>query len=897
MSLDRERWLRIERILDELIELEPSEQEARLRALSAEDAPLRTEVVRLLEAQREHGAALDTPLGAWASDALREASASQQSGERADQRLGAWRLLRRIGEGGMGAVYLAERADANYEQRVAVKLLDRRDRSGDLAARFAQERQILAGLEHPNIARLVDGGVAEDATPWFAMEYVDGVEILKWCAEHRLDATARAAIFQSVCAAVAHAHRHLIVHRDLKPSNILIDASGQVKLLDFGIAKLLHEGATDLDMTRTGARPMTPRYAAPEQIRREPISTATDVFALGAVLYELLSGEPPFAKATTTEHELESAILHAEPKALPRSVPRDLARIVAMAMRKEPQARYSSAEAMLEDLQRLAQRLPVRAHAPSLRYRTGRFVARNRVGVGAALIVLLALIGGIATTTWQARRASEEARRAERINAFLLETFNSAGESSWRDREVTARDILLAGGARLRDELLDQPKLRSELLFIVGDLFSKLGDYAQAESVLTLALATSEEGFGRRSEETVAVLNILGDLLKEVGQTDRARPMLEEALAIGRDLWGEEHVTTATSLANLAALERIDGHEEKALEFFERVLAIDRILLPPDDQGLAQDMNNVAVSLNSLGRNAEADSLYQLVVAARSAHFGPDHPEVALTLANRAGALEDLDRGAEAESLYLRAVDIYGRHYPSGHPNTALTLTNLGMFYRNEGRLDEADSVLTQAVQMHASLNAAPTSESARAWNSLAILAYSRGDLELAAERFDKAVQAFEATIGPDNPGTLTVMNNLGVILHRSGRLTEAKERFETILAARLRIFGEEHADVGSSYKALGMLALDSGDVPAAERHLTRSQSILLESAPSERLMLAEISMGLGRCRMAQAKYAEARTLLESALREFEASLAPEHVLLVQTRTALAELDRRDGRG
>src|SRR5688500_7995315 len=451
-SPDTSRWEAIERLLDAALDRPEAGREAWVRA-QAEDTHVAAFVLDLL--------ARDARIGDFLEDAAL-AQRSLHDAERFDEdpkppaaglEVGAWRLLREIGSGGMAVVWLAERADGAYSQQVALKLV-RPGLEGTLQReRFARERRILALLQHPRVARLVDGGIA-DGRPYLVLDYVDGLPITAWCAQQRTPLPQRIALLQQVCAAVAFAHARLIVHRDLKPSNILVDARGDAHLLDFGIATILagdHSEPTAL--TAIGGRAMTMAYAAPEQIEQRPLGVATDVYALGVVLYELLTGRLPYRASRSSPAAIEDAVLHEEPRLasvvaeaahavqcgvslrrLRRELRGDLDRILAKALEKDPDRRYASVEALAGDLDRHLHGLPVRAQRPSLRYRAGKFVRRHAFGLAVAGALGVAIVAGIAGTLWQARRAAEsalearaEAAAASAVRDLLLDMFNTAG--------------------------------------------------------------------------------------------------------------------------------------------------------------------------------------------------------------------------------------------------------------------------------------------------------------------------------------------------------------------------------------------------------------------------------------------------------------------------------------
>ncbi len=517
MSADAERWRRVREILGEALERDPAEQASFVERASGQDESLRREVEELLAADLRAGEFLDTPAALAAAPLLSEEGSAQPP-----RAVGPYRILKLLGQGGMGVVYLAERADGQFEQRVALKLLRTGLTEGSPASRFLRERQILARLHHPGIARLLGGGITPEGTPYFALEYVEGRPLGHYCEQEALGLAARLTLFLQVCDAVDYLHRNLVVHRDLKPSNILVTAAGEPRLLDFGIAKLLEEG--EAGATRTVTRMMTPEYAAPEQIRGEDVTTVTDVFTLGAILYELLSGERPFRHRSGQLETLERAILEEDPPppsqaqgpgaALPdggaelrsRRLRGDLDAIVMKALRKEPDRRYPSVEALAGDVRRHLQGLPVGARGDARGYRLGRFLRRHRLAMAASALVLLALTGGLLGTAWQARRAESARQEAERqreraerrvadvrrlVGSLLFDFHDAIADlpgSATARRLVVSRALEYLDG--LAQEAGDDAALQGELATAydrVGDVSLRSGDPQEAEQSHTRA--------------------------------------------------------------------------------------------------------------------------------------------------------------------------------------------------------------------------------------------------------------------------------------------------------------------------------------------------------------------------------------------------------------------------
>ncbi len=893
--------------LDDLLAATEAARQARLDVLRSTRPGLAATLSALLAADRRFGDLLEEPLGEWAATLFPESDTDGPSFE--GRVLGAWRLGPLLGAGGMGLVHAAERCAGDYAQSVAIKVLARSDVHGDLAARFGRERAILARLTHPGIARLLDGGISDDGWPWFALELVRGVALTDHCRAGAADLRTRLRLFREVAEAVAHAHRHLVVHRDLKPSNILVGDDGRVKLLDFGVAKLLADDEGP-DLTLTGPRPFTPRYAAPEQVTGGAITTATDIYALGAVLYELLCGQSPHGAVGVPEHELLRAAAELEPVPLTRAargagaadtgaivglggdrlLAGDLQNIVARCLAKDPARRYASVDALLDDLRRAEAGEPVLAHAPSRRYVVAKFARRNRVAVVAGALVLGALVAGLATTTWQARRAAREAARAEQSRAFLLDIFAAADPSAAQGREVTAREILRRGARDLRGQLAEQPALRAELIVTVGELLRLVGAYADADTVLGEALTQAEAVHGPSSPEVARVADALGGVVYELGQFERAEALHRRSLAIHEHAHGRRHVATAASLANLAGVLSQAGDPAASEGLYREVLAIELELLGPDDPAIAADLNNLAVCLYRAGRAAEADSLHVQALALRRRLLGESHADVATSLHNRAAVLEDLGQAAEAESHYRQALAIRRRLYPQGHVDIAGTLTGLGSLLRDEGRLDEARTCLVEAAQMNASVYGGPHLELGRSYNALGMLAYSRSLYDEAAEWFARAHDVLAATIGPDNSGTLRTLNNQAVVLHRAGRLDASQRLFERVLAARRRLDGAQAPDLALVTKGLGWVLLDRGHLAQADSLLTAALAVLEAHPELGQGPLAEARLGVAACRLRQGRRMEAETLATRATADLAAIYEPGHDMVRRGRDILREL-------
>ncbi len=562
------RWLRVNELFDAAAELQEPERTQFLERECAEDGTLLAEVESLLASDAESSDFIEEPVGTVPLELF-----SESNSEIAGQQFGAYRIVREIGRGGLGTVYLAERADDEYRKEVALKLVRRGLDTDDILRRFRHERQILAQLDHPNIARLIDGGTTEDGLPYFVMEYVQGATLLEFCDAQNLDTNERLRLFRKVCDAVSYAHQNLVIHRDLKPSNILVtedsesvrERGGTPKLLDFGIAKLLTPEEAAMTQTIPALRVMTPEYASPEQIKGGAITTSSDVYSLGVLLYELLTGQKPYRLTTRSVEEISRAITDQEPERPSAvrsasfqlaeshnlkswtSLKGDLDNIILMALRKEPERRYATVERFSEDIRRHLKGLPVSAHKDTVSYRVSKLIRRNRLAASAALVVFLAVFTGLFVSLWQAenaRRQRDLAQRAqisaERLNLFLqkmLSFSNQSITSVWpvtQHRNVTVSEMLDQIGPQMDAELAGQPAARAQLLRTIGSAYASQGQYEEAEKSFRAALETQTQLFGLDHSETAATMAELGILCFRLSKLDEADRLLGNAVALYR---------------------------------------------------------------------------------------------------------------------------------------------------------------------------------------------------------------------------------------------------------------------------------------------------------------------------------------------------------------------------
>lgn len=749
-------------VFDRALRQAPALRAAFVREASAGDDALRVEVEALLAADAAAGGDFLAPL----APSVRE---------RAGERVGPWRLVRELGHGGMGTVWLAERADALYDKRVALKLL--RFDAGDLRARFDNERHILAALEHPHIARLLDAGSDAHGAPYVALEYVEGESLTQWCDARGADLRTRLALFLKVLDAVQAAHGRLVVHRDLKPANILVDAHGTPKLLDFGVAKLLDGAARGL--TRTGPAPLTPEYASPEQLRGDVVGTAADIYSLGVLLYELVAGARPYAIATDAPSGVLRAIEAARPRrpslVAPRArrIGRDLDHVVLKAMAKEPRERYASCAQFSDDLRRHLAGEPVLAFHAGALYRARKFVRRHRVGVAVAVFVALTLAASAVVALTQAHAAREQARlaRAERdkarqVNAFLQDML-AAADPADLGRNATVAQVLDRAQQRAERELAADPDMLAPTELTLSRTYAALGDLDAAVRTARIGLQAAQ-----RLGTPGALFDArfaLGSALVSHGDYAQAADELAQARTLAVD--GGTALQRGSVAHQLGILENARGNAAQALRWHETALAE----LPPEAADeRAQTMNDVAVVKGSRG--------------------------------DFAGAL----------ALHREAVDSLRRAHPAGGPLLAQAIGNLAVSLNDNGRHDEANAAFDESLRMEVDLLG---EHHPVVVNSLASMAFSdlaNKNVAAALEHGRRAWQAGQF-LSENHPSSAYADVVYAQALMDDARPREALPLLEAALAIRKARYGEDHPLFLNTQTLLALARARTGDVAGGE--------------------------------------------------------------------------------
>jgi serine/threonine protein kinase len=753
--------------------------------------------------------------------------------------IGRYRLLEPIGEGGYGVVYRAEQHQP-VRREVALKLLKLGMDTKAVIARFEAERQALALMDHPHIAKIFDAGATATGRPYFVMELVRGQRISDYCDARRLAVPERLEVFIQVCHAVQHAHQKGIIHRDIKPSNILVvESQGKPvpSVIDFGIAKATDQRLTDKTLYTAFEQFVgTPAYMSPEQAAGVDIDTRTDIYSLGVLLYELLSGCTPFRTATIPNASLDelrrairekeplrpSACLEtlrpaelaavaqkrqSDPVKLCRILRGDLDWIVVKALEKEPQRRYQTVSGLAMDLQRYLDNEPVLARPPSRVYRLQKLVRRNKLAFAAATAVTLALAGGLSLTLWsllqekQARKrataaealqnqlrqqaqagegkARTEAAKSAQVASLLEEMLKGVGPSVAIGRDTTLlREILDRTAARVPQGLTNQPEVAMELCMVLAETYDELGLDKQAEGMTREALRLARAVYGERHRAVAKALRRLGYTLANQGKLGEAEPLVRQALAMGRKLFGNDSLEVAESLNTLANILWDRGSLPEAEALNREALDIRRRIVA-NDPLVGESLNDLAGVLTAEGKLDEAGDLYREALAVARRAFGDDHPSVPVAINNLATVLKKQNKLAEAEPLFREALDLQRKLLGREHPNLAVAMKNLAMLLRAQGKLAEAEVLQRQALAMEQKL------------------------------------------LGAENPSIAISLRNLGEILQDQGNLSEAESNLRHALEMQEKIYGTTHPEVAATREKLGrVLAAEAAKQAARQKSL-----------------------------------------------------------------------------
>ncbi|HWL93135.1 MAG TPA: serine/threonine-protein kinase [Phycisphaerae bacterium] len=913
MSLTR--WRKTKDLFLVAAELDPTHRSDYLDTACAEDPALRAEVESLL-AHHE----TDSPIEPPGMGPVAHAFTMAETQSRVGRRAGAYELLRLLGAGGMGHVYLAQRADGQFEKQVAVKVIRCSLQDDEVLRRFRIEQKTLASLEHPNIARLIDGGMTEDGLSYLVMEYIEGAPIDQHCRRENLSLEKRLQLFRLVCDAVHFAHQHLVVHRDLKPANILVTPAGQPKLLDFGIAKLLDEDTAGASAGALTVPFLTPEYASPEQIRGEPITTASDIYSLGVVLYELLTDTKPYRLHAASQSELtrqicdvvpdkpstviqssqrlpsektqvsgDSSPLSAVSRTRRRKLAGDLDNICLMALRKEPQRRYGSVEQFSEDIRRHLSGLPVIARRDTFTYRAGKFIRRNKAAVVAATLFVLALFGGVVGTSAALVYVRQAEKTTDLMNDFLRRMLAEADVDNV-GRDLTVREMLDRASGRVGHDFEDHPDVEAGLRSAIGNAYLSLG-LPDAEPHLRAAYETRKRLHGDLHPDVAESLHNLAVLAYTKGNLEEAEGLVREALEIQRKLTGEIDEAYAAMLDDLAVFLRTRGDFDAAEPVYRRALALNRHLFGPSHVNTAQTLNNYAVFLKLKGDLDAAEQMYRKAVEIRRADQA-DHHGLATSLSNLAVLLQAKGDYGGAEPLYREALALQISLLGDDHPALAITRNNLAMHLLGTAKFDEAAELLQKALETTRRHRGEHHPQYATVLFNLGTLSLQLGRFEETEPLYRQAYETRLKAFGRNHTDVATSLAGLGVLDLERGNESDAGRRLRESLAIRRGLFPKGHAIIAQSLDALARLALASADPASAEAYAGEALDIRRRYLHKGHPDIATSMARLAAVRRVQNRCDEAAVLARDALELQRTGLGRDNPAVAQTLSLLAEISR-----
>lgn len=865
MMIPTPNWDVIKDLFDQALDLDTDQRTHFLDELGADKPELAHELRQLL-AEVDH-----TPTF-FEQDAVQALGFAVKISEpivALPERIGIYRVIREIGQGGMGRVYLATRDDGQFDKTVAIKVVKRGMDTDDILTRFRYERQILASLEHPNIAQLFDGGLTEDGRPYFVLEYVDGEPITDYADRKQLTVSQRLALFRTVCRAVQYAHQSLIIHRDLKPSNIMVTEDGTIKLLDFGIAKLLDEEQANITtpITEEYTRLLTPEYAAPEQVQGAPITTATDVYQLGVVLYELLTGRRPYHINKRIRHEVERIILEQEPtrpstavtrvqnpgveqnadttgsdrgmsiEALQRALKGDLDMICLKALAKEQRRRYGGVGALAEDIRRYQNGLPVLAQPDSLRYRVRKFVKRHKVGVAAGsmigmlvLMVALMAISFALVTAEQNKllseerdRVTEERNQAEAVRAFVVDLFEVNDPDVSGTKDISARTLLERGTMRVREELAEQPEVQSEMLIVLSQVYHKLSDFKQSRQLIEEAIALQRSHLGDTDPLVGETMGRLASTLDALGNYPAADSAYQEALRIFEAAHGREHASVASALSNLATIRSYQSKLDEAATLMKEAAAIQEAVSEPHSRALADTYYNAGIVYQQGGDIEAAAEAFRRVLELDRIREGTDSFDVINSLIQLGRTLSGQPNTMdEGKATLEEALAIAGRILDPQHRLHAMIHTELGNLYYSKQN-EKALRHYEQALAVHKVNFGEIHPDVAGVTHSIANVLVGLEEWQQADSLYQQALHVAETVFDGAHPDVALILRSLAYARGLRGLYDDADVYFAQAIAMYDEILPEQDGRRYRARQLYGEILLFAGRYPEAETILLTS--------------------------------------------------------------------------
>ena len=892
------QWQQVQRLLDELEALAPERRQQALAALTIDDPLVRSEAASLLQAEARQAGFMAEPL-------LVQTPRAEAASLAPGTRLGVFEVESLIGRGGMAEVYRARRV-GDFNQVVAIKLV--LESAPARLEYFQRERRIVAALEHPGIARLIDGDVTPAGRPYMVMEYVEGTDLVRHAQQQRLDLRGRLELFRQVCEAVSFAHLHLVIHRDLKPANIQVTQQGRVKLLDFGVAKLIEAERRSDDFDT--ATVLTPEFAAPEQLYGEQVTAATDVYALGAVLYQLLAGAPAFETRGMPLHLAIDQLLRsdapalsvaaarqAEPPIPPRLLRGDLDAIVQRAMRRKPTERYASVQEFWSDLGRHLDHQPVYARRGSTQYLLSRLVRRHRVGVAAAAVSLAAVLAGLAVALWQAQRAAGEAQRSERVKDFLVDVFEQADPGANNGDKLTAESLLVHSTERVAADLADEPLVQADLYLTLGGLRARLGQYEQSLELSDRALAIYQAQLGEDDERAARGELLRGSVLVSTRRHAEVAAALERATRLFERNPQSQILPLAEARRLLASayigLDRRDEGRASVQAAYEEVLKE----LGPTHAETAKTQLELAQILEVLADYEPAERHYRGALKAFEALYGTANPQIAAARRDLGGLLDRTGRTREAELELREAARTFREIYGDQHPDYGTTLFSLAILLTGERRFAEADQALLETLRIF-------PEDGERHAQSLRYL----GGSYLAQQRFGEAEETLRRSwlaygkVADRATQQQRALADLGTAIMRQGRVKEAEPMLRQAVARLQELGGVDSYDLRNPLKRLGECLVLLPRTAEAVSMLTRARALEVKLLGENHRDLAGTDYWLGTALLESADapaLLQSRELVDRAVAAERPRQRPEEfgrLLLLSARIAQTQADTNRAR-
>lgn len=837
------QWKQVKELFEACLACAPEQRDGFLDAACPENPTLRLEVASLISAYHRSDALSVHP---WSGDFLEEG----EPGKVIEQ----YCLLRKIGEGGMGQVWLAEQSEP-LKRQVALKLIHGGIFDPSLLRRFQAERQSLAIMDHPAIAKVFDAGATPAGQPYFVMEYVPGEPITAYCDARKLTVAQRLEIFIQVCDGIQHAHQKAIIHRDLKPANILItevDGRPMPRIIDFGLAKVLKQIADEAHpATRMEGLVGTPGYMSPEQVGSSDIDTRTDVYSLGAVLYELLTGQlafdaerlrhlplydllrqlqeheslPPSVRAgQNTKAAITSALKRqSEPRKLARELRRDLDWITLKALEKDRGRRYGTPTELSSDIRRYLDHLPVEAAPADLSYRIQKYIRRHRAGITMAAVLALLLVAFAVVQAVELRRIARERDRAGMITDFMTEMFKVSNPGEERGNQVTAREILDSASSRITTGLAQDPETQAQMMMVMGKVYDNLGLYPQADSLLRQATQIRVATLGATKADTAASMLDLAWTLGHEGRYTEAENLLRQVVAIRQRALGAENQDTLSAMADLGVILNYEGHYPEAEKLQRQALELRRRTLKADSLDVAGSLDNLGTVLQMEAHYPEAEKLDREAIEIHQRVQGRDHPDTVATMNNLANVLYFEGRYGEAEKLDQQVLEERRRVFGPENPLTLKTMSNLSNVLHREHREAEAEKICRETLDLQRRVLGPEHPETLMSMNNLTAILSKEGKYDEAERMGREVLEIRQRVLGPEHPLTLRAMSNLSDSLTKLGHWGDAEKLLRQALEIQRRVLGPEHPDTALSTYNLACVIAHQGEATEALAMLRQS--------------------------------------------------------------------------